>query len=210
MDMSERMGWLILGCAVGFVLGYIVRALREIKEELDTVDECVKRCQEEHDHIPRPDDGYAVPSYVGHIALIVVLFVTVYAAFASQDASNDVREAQKDLRATQVVIQNVSVCTQETLAATISALNERTTYTVAQAKANVDLQKAQSSFIAVLVTVPEPSLTERRAALNEYFDKLTSFVALSSQTVNKIEQNPYPTNEDLTRCLEGEQPGGAR
>ena len=206
MDMSDRIAWLIVGCAIGFVMGYIVRSLREIKEELDEVDECVKHCREEHEHEVRKrgrnSRGAAMPGYLGNIAVLIAVLITVFAAFASQKASNDVEGAQDQLELTQETIKQVSLCTQETLSNTVSALNERTTYTVAQAEANVDLQKAQSRFIAVLVTRPTPSDDTKAMALNGYFDSLTSFVALSSQTVNKIENNPYPTTEDLQNCLD--------
>lgn len=54
MALYERITWLLIGAAIGFVIGYIVALLRDIKEDLETVDECVRHCQLDHEHITRP------------------------------------------------------------------------------------------------------------------------------------------------------------
>lgn len=84
MEFADRLGWWLFGCAVGFILGYIVRYLREIKEEVHEVDELVKKIDKE--------GGFVRYPYVADVMLIVVVLVTVWAAFLSQKASNDVRE----------------------------------------------------------------------------------------------------------------------
>lgn len=201
MPLDERLTWLLIGCAIGFIVGYLVRAvqaLREIKEELDHVDDCVKKCLQDRGDVEETrdkDDRGAAPPYFGQVALALVVLLTAYAAFSAQQSAND-------SAANQQQIERVAVCTQATLSNTVNALNERTTYTVAQAEANIELQRSQTEFLAVVVTEPEPSDAIQRSALKAYFEKLSSFVELSTATVNKIENNPFPTTEELSDCLE--------
>ena len=202
MDLFERAIFFIIGAGVGFILGFIVARLREIKEELDEVDECVKHCHLDHDHIPtgkrnarvRDDRGFMRIPLLAEAMLLLVLGITVYAAFASQRASNQVEASQER-------IATVTQCNQVFLNETIEALNARTEFSTEQARSNVELQRSQSKFLAILLLVP-PASEERQAdALAEYFDNLTEFVALSTRTANTADNNPYPTVEELNSCL---------
>lgn len=80
MNLVERAIFLAIGGGLGFILGYIVARLREIKEELDDVAEY----QHKHD-----ERGSFEWSFV-NIALLVVLVVVVVASFSSQRVSNKV------------------------------------------------------------------------------------------------------------------------
>lgn len=94
MDLFERAILLAIGGAIGFVLGYIVRSLRVIQEEVHVVKDIA-----EHGTPPRKDDetGAArLPSW-NNIALGLVVLLTAYAAITSQIATNNVeKQAQKD------------------------------------------------------------------------------------------------------------------
>ena len=164
MGFDERIGWLLVGMAVGFVAGYIVRALREIrdkldetKEELDEVDEIVKR--------RLSDEGASRHDVMMVVALVLVLF----SVFASVRAANKTTETQNKL----VV---VSTCSQEFLSRTVKALNERTTYSTAQATKNVELQKAQANFFSFLLDKPPHPENERVDSANNYVETLNEFV----------------------------------
>jgi ABC-type multidrug transport system fused ATPase/permease subunit len=181
MDLSDRLLYLVIGCAIGFTIGYIVRGLREIKEEVQELDEHVKR--------DRNDAGYMRFPIVADIALLVVVCLTVYAAFASQKASNAVQDNQR--------------CSEEFLADTIAALNVRTEYTASQTEANVAVQKAQADFFLGIYEQPTNDEVELRL-FSEYATALEEFVKTSEKTSNNFEENKYPTAEDFKKCLKKE------
>lgn len=218
MGPDETVMYLIVGGFIGFVLGYITRLLQEIrdkndaiKEELDEVDEIVKTKLKRQ----RDESGIVRKPLLADILLLVVVVITVWAAFASQKASNDVKADQKeddavqaqlvstqdDLKTTQAQLAQVTTCNQIFLGRTIRALNERTTYTVAQTNSNVQLQKAQARFFGILLGIPPPSEEESTSEARAYLDKLNEFVKVSEKSAAKALTNPYPTNEDLTTCL---------
>jgi uncharacterized protein YoxC len=197
MGLDERIAYLLLGCAIGFVLGYIVRFLHEIKEELDEVkdevgevDMIVKSKRNQH----RQEDGFVKLRVIADLALFVVVAITVWAAFASQAATN---KAQNALDETE----RVAICNQEALTKTIKALNERTEAVRAQSDANVALQRDQADFFTLILARPLKPENERRAAAQEYLDSLTNFVEKSGTARQKSIANPYPTNSELARCV---------
>ncbi len=199
MGLDDRLWYLLLGMAIGFVLGYFTRSLdrlkdevADIKEELDEVDEIVK---EERDILRHQnEDGFVKPTGVMGLALFVVIAVTVGAAFLSQKASNDAQHAREDLA-------KVTACNTALLSKLTVALNERTTYTGAQANANVELQKAQSKFFDLLLHRPPYSERKRYHAAQNYQGSQHLFLDLTKKTANKIENNPIPTKEELQACL---------
>ena len=197
MDFNERLGWLILGGLVGFVLGYIVRSLRVIKEdvgaikdEVDEIDEIVKEKREHR----RADDGFMHVRILRDVILLAVVIVVAWSAFASQKASNDVK-AQQDR------IDQITVCNSEFLARTIRILNIRTDAVQARADANYELQKAQAKFFKLLLEIPPLPEADQRQAAEEYVEALNTFVRVSKQTKAQGVATPYPTNEELQACL---------
>lgn len=197
MDFNERLGWLIVGGLVGFVLGYIVRSLRVIKEdvvaikdEVDEIDNIVKEKRQQ----TRADDGFMHVRYLRDIALLIALLVTLWAALASSKASNDVKDQQD--RSDQVVI-----CTSEYLARTIRVLNIRTTSVQDRADANLELQKAQAKFFQLLLKIPPLPEVDRRQAAEEYVKALQHFVVVSDRTKQTGVAIPYPTNAEFQTCL---------
>lgn len=215
MDWSERIGWLILGCLIGFALGYIVRSLREIKDELDEVDELVKerldgdRRDRKTPKRGRGEDGLARYPLLLDIALILVIGLTVFAAFSTQQTNNDLRDIQKEQRATQQRLADtqdrlasVTFCNRQYLARTIDVLNERTGFTRSQVVSNLDLQKAQARFLRVVLVQPPVTQNERRSALQNYFSTLTEFTAVSGRNIDNSRENPPPTNRELRNCFQ--------
>ncbi len=192
MGWPERLEWLLLGCLIGFVLGYIVRTLRDIKEELDEVDDIVKR-----DHgIENSERGAMHAPTAAGVMLVVVVLITVWAAFASQKASNEVKDTQNQLA-------RVTQCNKDYLSKTISTINARTRYTQRQAVSNVQLQKSQARFIGLILHDPPPDEATSRAAFVEYFNDLQAFLNTSNDTANVVEDHPYPTSEELDACIAG-------
>jgi hypothetical protein len=215
MSLLEILGWFALGCLIGFVLGYQTRSIREItteihemKEEVDEIDEYVQEQKHEGD-VPQKEDGprhrtrlrdnekgFVRNPIVMDIALLIVVILTVWAAFASQSASNDVEKTQSQLT-------RVTLCNQHFLSRALSALSERSDFVQRQAGANVALQKAQGKFLSTLLREPPPSDEERSISLHKYVDALTEFYKANAQTAAKAERSPYPTDEELADCLAG-------
>lgn len=189
MNFPDRIGWLVLGSVIGFLFGYIVRYLQEIKEELHEVDEIMR----EHVAEDNTEAGWARTPMLMDIALAVVVILTVWAAVSSQIASRGVKETQANLRV-------VSACNQHYLVQTVEALHERTTFTKDQAQANIELQKAQSDYFRFLLKKPPYPLDQQSAAAQVYLDALTKFVSLSLKTSAKAAEYPFPDENALQTC----------
>lgn len=205
MGLDERLFWLCLGMVIGLVVGEIIRSLRELrtkvddlKEELDDVDETV------HRKFSEDEPGFID---VGKALLFSVVILTVLAAFFSQKASNRSNDALAEQK-------KITSCTQELLADALNALNQRSTYTVGQTQANVDLQKDTKKFLALLLHVPPYGPDRQYASAQEYFESVTSFIDLANKSIESLETNDYPEAEDLTRCVseakETGEPNGAQ
>ncbi len=197
MSLDDRLGFLLLGCFIGFVLGYIVRSLRDIKEELDEVDEIVKRDRGERDR------GAISLRLVEQIALVVVLIVVAWAAFASQQANNAIDKQQQGYEDQQAFIARISTCNKVYLSKALEALNERTTYSEAQVNSNVDLQTSFATLLGTLLHKPPYSDRKRNRATQQYYHDLTNYVSIADKTKQKVQENPFPTDKALDDCLRG-------
>lgn len=83
MDLLERTMLLAIGGAIGFILGYIVRSLRDIQEKVDEVDDIVKHTQGHGEK-----GAMRLPSLASLFMALVVL-VTVWAAFAASSTNSE-------------------------------------------------------------------------------------------------------------------------
>lgn len=186
MAFDDRLQCLLLGLAIGFVLGYLARLLREIrgvKEELDEVDSIVKEIKD-HD---RNDSGFMHIPWVANVAALLVVGLAVYAAFASQKASNSVEDSV--------------TCNRQVLAQVVESLNERSTYSTGMASANIELQQSQADFFAILLHKPPYSELRRSRAVQQYYEDLQTFLVLAKKNRSKVATNPYPTVYDFSACL---------
>lgn len=194
--MDTRISFLLLGCGVGFVMGYIVRSIRELKDKVDEVD---KHVLNENGNVnpteDSQDEGFVLPRFVGQIALLLVVLLTAWSAFASQKATNEVTKTQADQK-------RITTCNALFLRDTITALNQRTTYTIAQADANVVLQKSFADVINLLLRkTPPPTSQDLRHVIGSLQTSLQSFLSLSVKNKSTLVQNPYPTTRELLNCL---------
>lgn len=203
MDLDERLSWLAIGCLVGYCLGYlrsIIITLKDIKEELDEVDDIVK-------HRDRDERGTMKRPSWQNIALFVVVLLTVFASFQSQVASNRSDQAadrannisEKVIQLQREEKQNVD-CLTQVLFDAINALNERTTYSSAQIDANIQLIQGQLDWLSKAQN-PNLSQDEQLLLFQEYVTQVQQFIELSNQTKAHQNQFPYPTAEDLKACL---------
>lgn len=184
--MNDRILYLLIGGLVGFVFGYIVRSLREITTKVEHVEDAVT-------HPEGHDGGFASNSFVTNMALLLVVIITVYAAFSSQKASDTVADSQNRITV-------VSECNQEYLGKTVLALNVRGTYSSKSADANRVLQKAQLDYLEN-VLMPTKGKAELRRALETYVKALRVYTALTATGAKLLAETPFPEPLDLTNCL---------
>jgi hypothetical protein len=178
VTFDERLGYLLLGCAIGYVLRILqVWFVSKMK---------TGRHRDERGFMRRP--------LIADVAIVLVVLLTAFAAFKSQKASNDVTS-------TQDKVERVSTCNQLFLTDTIEALNERTQFTRELTAANSDLQKAQADFLNVAGKNPPPSDAEAEDAFDTYLEALNQFNRLSDKTVDKVGAFPFPSTEALVSCL---------
>lgn len=206
MDFDDRLVLFILGCLIGSVVGYIVRLLQETREKINVVDEHV---QDTH-HDPHNERGFITPAFFKKNWLVLLLVaVAAWAAFTTQSVNNnfksqqdDLKVAQADLKSTQDRLDHVVSCTSFILTKAITALNERTTYSGAQADANIELQKAQAEMLDILTHEPPYSDAKKEAALQAYLEAQDRFFELSEKSEIKVDQNDYPTEAEFVACLD--------
>lgn len=207
MGVYETFFHILLGVAIGYVIGRFHCYLRDIKEELDEVDDIVKtKIQDER--------GFMRFPIAADIAVVITVLLCVWAAFSTQITNNkleanaerddiqqvELAQAQADLKDAQEAIERLSTCNSKYLTQTVVALNERTKYTQERANANVQVQKAQSRFWKFLLVEPPPSDAEGRAALEHYLTLIDEFVDASKAAAENVKLNPYPTDDDLAAC----------
>lgn len=192
MAFDDRLQFLLLGMAIGFVLGYLVRLVRDIKEELDEVKEEIEEVLPSR----KNNNGGFIKIPLRDIAILLVVGLTAWAAFVSQKASNDVENSQDRSK-----LQ--TACTIAITGEALDALNQRSTFTKAAADANIELQQSQSDFFGLLLHQPPFSETRRAEAAQQYFGDLQQFLVLAKKSSNKVSENPFPTVKDLQNCLDG-------
>lgn len=193
MDLLERIEWLCFGGVIGFVLGYIVGKLHDIKEELDEVDHDLKKLRDER--------GSLTSKSAANVALFFVVIITLYAALLSQTASNETNKTSSTISDIQNAQKQNLDCTTQVLFDAIAALNERTLYSTAQADSNIELIDNQLVFLKKGLVQPPLTKAEALASYKSYVNKVTVFLELVKKTKSKQILNPFPTVEDLTSCL---------
>lgn len=196
MGLDDRLAYLMIGCAIGFILGYFVRALRDIKEELHEVDEIVKKQE-------RGEAGFMRFPMVANAALILVLGLSLWASFTTQKVNNELADTQDSLVQAQAQIERVTFCNQRYFVETIVALNYRTEYSGENAEANIALQRAQAVLLRALLVEPPPAESVARQALREYFDQgVSNFIKVNERAARRYKAQPYPTEDEFVACLE--------
>ena len=218
MDLDDRLTYFVLGLALGVLVGYLARMIKdisdikrdvqttihdihEIKEEVDEIDANVKHSRNE-------DGAIRLPSFKAFVLFAVVL-MTVYAAFSTGTTNGKLSQAIEDIQAGQKAdddqnrrLEKISQCTLEFTSKTIRALNERTTYTQAQASANVDVLTAQAELLRIVLTLPPVTESQSRAAVQAYAQALDDFNQIAEKSKAKTQAYAYPTNQELAECLD--------
>jgi len=169
-----------------------------MKEELDEVDGIVKkqlgeRAADKEARHRKDELGFVRNDLFKDVMLLVVVVLTVVAAFVSATASSKVSDTQNE----QV---HDTDCTQEYLTKTVKALNERAEFTIAQANANLDLQTSQAQFFGLLLKRPPESVSVREQAAQSYLTDLHQYITITQKSKVKAELFPFPSNKALSNC----------
>lgn len=188
MAFDDRLQFLLLGMAIGFVLGYLVRLAQDIKQELDEVKDQVEKTW------PKDEAGFMSNRVVADALMVIVLIVVAWATFDTQKTNNDTR-------ATQDRIETISKCDQEILTQTLVALRQRSTYTRAVADQNIDLQSSQRDFFTILLHKPPYSEAKRSLAVQSYYRDLQEFLLISHKNLKDLQENDFPTVYAFSECL---------
>jgi hypothetical protein len=206
MGLDERLFYLIVGCIIGFIIGWFSRSIHNIEEKVTEVDDIIKKDHDEAGFIRLPSRSavkgwFAKLTWKG-VALFIVVVLTALSSFQSQKVSNDVRSNSEQDRKTQERISRITTCNSQFLGRTILALNERTEFSTDQARANVALQKEQLRLLTIALTIPPPNAADGQAAVDRYLSKLNRYVELATKTAQKTATTKYPTLDDFTNCVE--------
>lgn len=142
-----------IGCLIGFVLGYVVRSLRDIKNEVGEI----------HDGQRRNDERgiAALPDFWTSIALLLVVGLSVWASISSQNAVNSSDDAIASIKKNQHT-QDVERCK--------GGVESR----------NVDRTQVEAIYKLAVGSIQRdansPPLTEtERAQYNAYIDRVNTF-----------------------------------
>lgn len=193
-SLDDRFFALLVGGLVGFVLGYLTCWVRVANEKLKAMDKVldeVHRKVQDHTHDER---GIMTTRAGMNTALAVVVALTVFASFQSQRAVNAYKDSQRREAA-------LTSCTASILKETITALDVRSNFTRKQAAANVELQRAQSELVAVLLHQPPYTNQRQTAAFKKYFTALNRFVNAFDKAEDTADNQPYPSIQEFNACI---------
>jgi cell division protein FtsB len=180
--LLDRFIWFALGSIFGFILGWTVQSLNNTKNAVNKLNKKLEKLE-------RNEDGFMRHPYVADVLYLLVLVIVVWSAFQAQIAANN--------------SERLVNCNRTVLNDTLTSLNGRATYTVDQLEANLELQKAQGTFLAVVSQDPPAPEPVGRRALEDYIAALTDFTTASAKQSANIKNNPLPSNDALKNCLNG-------
>ena len=185
MGVDDRIGFFILGCFLGFVMGYVVRHLREIRNRLDEVDIVVK---------PKNEDGFLETRFGTNIVMVMVLLMTAGAAFFSQRASDRVEDTQSQ-------VSQTLACHQDVFESFIEFVGKRTELQVAQGKNASETSRKQLGYWNEAFKEPVNYDVAVRK-LKDYLASLEQDVQLSSELANYTVNSEFYKDPGIDKCVE--------
>lgn len=191
MGLADRLEWMLLGIAVGFVAGIIVSRLRVIEEKVDTVNQHVKR--------ERSEVGFMRYPVVADVLYLAALIIVLWGVFLADRADHKVEETQHQL-------QQVTDCNRTYLGAFLQAVEPRQSAVTKGNEANVKLQKSWYDFVKFSLHIPPPGKADQRDAAEKYVKSLKAYLRAGNKSTEQAHQNPYPTDEELAACIDKETP----
>lgn len=186
MDYTDRILWLLLGCFIGFVLGYIVRSLQEIKEEVDEIIELEKDRLPNKKRSLKKDERGTMKPRVSHLALFLVVGMSVWASFQTAYVNQQ--------------LKHTSECMTQYNTRLGLALSSRDSAIKAGTASEINLWTQYGQLYKQAKAHPK-----RLPALQEQLND-----AITNHRVSLIElqetryDNPYPDPDVLKECKENE------
>jgi heme/copper-type cytochrome/quinol oxidase subunit 2 len=84
MTQPDKIIIFIVGVLVGAVIGYLVRMLSEMRQEIKALP-----------HATDAEDGEMNIKYINSLLLLLIVAITAFAAIQAQNASNDLKESNE-------------------------------------------------------------------------------------------------------------------
>lgn len=192
MGLDDRLIYLLLGCFIGFALGYIARTLQTLSEKVDEVDKTVKK---------RDEGGFVRNPIVLDFILLFVVGLTAWSAISSQVASNKSNDTSDTVIQVQKDMAKNQACTTQVLFDVVTAANDRTTYSADQADANIKAWQAQKDL---LTKSQDPGLNraQQLRLYQTYVAQVGHYLEIAVKARDNSQNHTYPTVKDLTGCLQ--------
>ena len=185
MDLNERISWLLLG----FALGYVVARLQSARQAKTKGDNKVQERGRQSER------GFMRYPLVADGLYFMVLIIVVWGAISAQRTSNRVQETQER-------IEHVTACNRVYLGTLLSAVEPRTTSSQKQADANTELQRSWYEFVRFQLHTPPYPEGDQRIKANEYADALRRFILAADRSKQQSNENPYPTMDQFSDCIQ--------
>lgn len=176
MDFDDRLSWLVVGCLIGFVLGYAAKTLRETHQTAELSAAMTNK-----------ESGFIQFPVVANVCLALAMCITLGAAVSTQNAKNRMDRSV--------------ICNQKILDELLIVVNARTNHSVLASESNVELQKSQAKMLRTLLHKPPYSERRQDEATKDHFDNLLKFLDLSEKSAKSADTYSYPTVADLEACL---------
>ena len=87
MDLADRLLWMAVGGALGFVLGYIVRSLKDIRKRVEHMEDVVTN--DEPGNGRHREDGFMQHRYVADAMVLLVVILSVFASFQTARVNSE-------------------------------------------------------------------------------------------------------------------------
>jgi ABC-type cobalt transport system substrate-binding protein len=172
------------GGIIGYIIGYIRGARR-----MDSVN-----------RNERGEAGIMRFPIIADIMLGVCVAATLYAAWVSSNAADDSGKAIDAIQSNNATRDLENQCTVAFNTTTGRALEDRTKFTTAQARANIELQKSQLPLVQAIFNPPKTEAEGFKVA-RDYLNALEHFVKIANKNIVTVHNNPFPTVASYRQCL---------
>lgn len=188
MDLLDRLIFFTIGSGVGFILGFVVARLREIR---DGVDEVLDIEKEKPDTRKRDEQGGVKRPSLTTIGLALTLIVTAGAAFQTGRVNNELKHTNAQLEHTVTCITEYNVRQGRSLKSRDAAIKAGT-------QSEIDLWTTYARLYALATSDPKKIPIAQEAlnrAIHDHRERLVELQAIRSR-------HPYPDPDILKNCKE--------
>lgn len=182
-ELLNTFGLLGIGFTVGIICGWQFRTMTYIREIMK-----MERHKNERGSVT-----------LNNAVMIFILIIMVISVLLSAKAAHDTQElADKNDR--------TITCTQNILKQTVTALNQRTTYSNQRAKAQKRVRIALTKVVSASLKKNPPTQQETQKIVRNLGDALKDADILTEKARQKRDKYDYPTIKQIKNCpsLQGE------